>query len=92
MTTKSGIYKIINKTTKKFYLGSSLNLSSRFYNHLRLLRLGKHHSKHLQQAKLDLFKVEQKYLNKLSPLNSYNCSFDAGRITMTKETRKKKLK
>lgn len=46
----SGIYKIINKTTKKFYIGSAVNLHKRKVRHWGELRGFKHHNKHLQNA------------------------------------------
>lgn len=52
----SGIYKIVNKIDGKCYVGSSVDIlgttytNGRFYVHKRLLRLGKHHSIHLQRA------------------------------------------
>lgn len=45
-----GIYQIYNKTNNKRYIGSSLHISKRWPQHLYLLRNGKHHSKHLQNA------------------------------------------
>lgn len=44
------IYKIRNVTNQKFYVGSTQNKRERFRNHRRLLRLDKHHCKHLQAA------------------------------------------
>lgn len=45
-----GIYKIFNKKTKKFYIGSSINIKKRWYKHKSLLRHNKHENKHLQNA------------------------------------------
>lgn len=45
-----GIYKILNTVNGKFYIGSSVNLRKRLYEHQRLLRLGKHENYHLQNA------------------------------------------
>lgn len=39
---KSGIYKIINKTNSRFYVGSAVNLQKRRQNHFSDLRLEKH--------------------------------------------------
>lgn len=47
---KQGIYQIVNLKNKKCYVGSSLNLDKRLYEHKRLLKLGKHENNHLQNA------------------------------------------
>lgn len=44
------IYKIINTTNGKFYVGSTTNTQERFRTHRNRLRRGRHHSKHLQAA------------------------------------------
>ena len=44
------IYKIINTTNGKFYVGSTTNTRERFRTHRKRLRNNKHHSKHLQAA------------------------------------------
>ena len=46
----SGIYKIVNKTNGKYYVGSSSNFSRRWDDHKYKLRRNKHHSPHLQHA------------------------------------------
>lgn len=46
----SGIYKIINITNNKIYIGSAFNLHNRIYNHCFLLRKNEHHNPHLQFA------------------------------------------
>ncbi len=46
----SGIYKIVNKSTGDFYIGSSCQLSTRKTTHFRNLRNGKNHCKILQRA------------------------------------------
>ena len=46
----SGIYKIICLPTGKIYVGSAINISARWQGHRSSLRLGKHHSRHLQNA------------------------------------------
>lgn len=46
----SGIYKIENKTNGKIYIGSSKNIENRWKQHKTLLKVGKHHSRHLQYA------------------------------------------
>jgi group I intron endonuclease len=45
-----GIYKILNRTTMDFYIGSSMNCYKRMYQHQTLLRNDKHHAPHLQHA------------------------------------------
>jgi group I intron endonuclease len=46
----SGIYKIFNTINRKFYIGSAMNISKRWGEHLRALRKNKHPNKHLQNA------------------------------------------
>ena len=45
-----GIYKIINITNNKFYVGSAVDLKRRKSRHFSELRNGKHNNKHLQAA------------------------------------------
>lgn len=45
-----GIYRILNKTNNKSYIGSSKNIEGRWKKHRKLLRLGIHWNKHLQNA------------------------------------------
>ena len=45
-----GIYKIKNKVTGKFYIGSSVNLSKRKERHFRNLKNGIHENNYLQNA------------------------------------------
>lgn len=45
-----GIYKIENKQTKKFYIGSSINIEQRWYSHKSKLRRDTHCNQHLQNA------------------------------------------
>jgi group I intron endonuclease len=45
-----GIYKITNLINKKFYIGSSSNISRRWVNHKCNLNRKDHHNKHLQRA------------------------------------------
>ena len=47
---KSGIYKIQNTQNNNIYVGSAIDIKSRWWTHRSLLRKGKHHSKHLQSA------------------------------------------
>jgi group I intron endonuclease len=51
MNIKTGIYKILNKISNNFYIGSSSsNLSGRWSTHKYYLKKGKHHSQPLQRA------------------------------------------
>ena len=45
-----GIYKITNKTTNRFYIGSSNNIERRWKTHSRNLKAGNHHNLHLQRS------------------------------------------
>jgi len=45
-----GIYVIENKTNGKYYLGSSIDINSRWHDHRKHLRGGYHHSIALQRA------------------------------------------
>lgn len=45
-----GIYKITNKQNRKFYIGSSINIESRWYCHKSYLRRNVHSNPHLQNA------------------------------------------
>jgi group I intron endonuclease len=47
---RSGIYKIVNKTNGKCYVGSAVNIEQRWHCHRSDLKLKKHHSAHLQRA------------------------------------------
>lgn len=55
-----GIYKIENLKDNKIYIGSSVNIEKRFYNHFCMLKKGTHDNQHLQNAfnkfGLELFK------------------------------------
>jgi group I intron endonuclease len=46
----SGIYGIEHIQSKRVYIGSSTNVRSRLWKHLRMLRRCEHHSRHLQNA------------------------------------------
>ena len=48
--SKSGIYKIINKINKKYYVGSTSNFKKRWAEHKRKLKSNKHVNDHLQSA------------------------------------------
>lgn len=50
MTASGGIYAIVNTRNGKQYIGSAVNFQRRWKNHRSLLRLGRHHSVHLQRA------------------------------------------
>ncbi len=45
---KSGIYKIVNTTNHRIYIGSAKEFKSRGRDHLKSLRNNKHHNKFLQ--------------------------------------------
>jgi group I intron endonuclease len=45
-----GIYRIINKTNNKIYIGSSVNILSRFSKHKSLLKHNKHDNDYLQNS------------------------------------------
>jgi group I intron endonuclease len=46
----SGIYKIKNIKNNKVYVGSAINFKNRWFEHKKVLRKNKHHSKHLQNS------------------------------------------
>jgi group I intron endonuclease len=48
--TNCGVYKIVNMLDGKIYVGSSISLKNRKYEHFRALRKGTHKNKHLQNA------------------------------------------
>jgi group I intron endonuclease len=50
MNKNTGIYKIVNITSNKVYIGSAIRLDHRKRQHFSLLKLNKHHSIHLQRA------------------------------------------
>lgn len=88
------IYKIHNKISGKFYLGSTINSTKRKSTHFSLLKNNKHHCIHLQRAYnkygeenfeflviqecTDCLKEEQLLLNSLDWSNVYNVSKYAG--------------
>ena len=47
---KRGIYRILNKVNGKFYIGSSVNIVKRWWEHKKSLRLGIHVNAHLQRS------------------------------------------
>jgi len=47
---KIGIYRIINIKNGKFYIGSSINITKRWYDHKRTLRKGIHDNDYLQKS------------------------------------------
>lgn len=47
---KTGIYKIINLTNGKFYIGSAVNIPNRWSVHKAQLNQNKHSNSHLQKA------------------------------------------
>ncbi len=48
--TISGIYKILNKNTNKYYVGSSKNIVKRLTNHINDLNRNLHHNDYLQRS------------------------------------------
>lgn len=46
----SGVYKILNIITNKFYIGSSKNICDRLFGHFQELRKNTHYNKYLQNA------------------------------------------
>jgi len=48
--TISGIYKIACRTNGKLYVGSSVNVGRRWYEHKSMLKNGSHHSPYLQHS------------------------------------------
>lgn len=46
----NGLYKIVNKSNGKFYVGRSINIEKRFARHLKELNGNKHHCIFLQRA------------------------------------------
>jgi group I intron endonuclease len=46
----SGIYEILNTVTDKRYVGSAQNFIKRWREHLKGLKAGRHHSRHLQSS------------------------------------------
>ncbi len=48
--TKSGVYCIINKINNKIYIGSSINIQERIYNHKTHLNKNIHCNKYLQSS------------------------------------------
>lgn len=49
-TTRGGIYQIRNLVNGKVYIGSAVHIGKRWVEHLKRLRNGSHHSRHLQAA------------------------------------------
>ena len=45
-----GIYKIVNTLNDKVYIGQTINIDFRFYEHKRKLRLKQHYNSYLQNA------------------------------------------
>ena len=50
MNKISGLYKIVNKTNGKFYVGSTTNIIERFYNHRSQLNRNIHDNLYLQRS------------------------------------------
>lgn len=67
-----GIYAIINTITNKIYIGSTrINFKKRWQCHMSDLRLGKHHSKHLQHA-YNKYGIENFKFEILEEMNSHD--------------------
>ena len=47
---RAGIYSIVNTVNNKIYIGSAINLSRRFSEHLRELQRNAHYNDHLQKS------------------------------------------
>lgn len=47
---ESGVYKIVNKITNELYVGSTINLKRREYEHFHQLRKNSHSNNHLQHS------------------------------------------
>lgn len=70
MNEKLTVYKILNKVTGKYYIGSSVNFEVRKFEHIGMLRNKKHHNKFLQfdwnkygEANFDFFPIKQGFTN-----------------------------
>ena len=50
VSENSGIYKIQNLVNNKIYIGSSINLKTRYRTHLRTLNENNHANRLLQKA------------------------------------------
>lgn len=50
MKIKSGIYKILNKSNGKYYIGSAYDFNKRFIRHKSELNCNVHYNEHLQRA------------------------------------------
>lgn len=50
MLSDGGIYVIVNRLNGNTYVGSAVKFTRRWRKHIRDLKLGKHHSRHLQRA------------------------------------------
>lgn len=50
MQSSSGVYRVVNMMSNTTYIGSSVNITARLYQHKRMLATGKHTNAHLQCA------------------------------------------
>lgn len=63
----AGIYRITNTNNGKFYIGSSIHVTKRWWEHKKWLRLGSHHNYHLQASwnkhgeNAFVFAIEEKF-------------------------------
>ena len=91
-----GIYTITNKINGKYYLGSSVNINSRWHDHRKYLRGGYHHSIALQRAwdKYGEENFEFKILRELPEdidlleveqyyLDEWKCHYNSSRVAST---------
>lgn len=60
MTT--GIYKILNKITGKFYIGSAVSIEARWRRHKHDLRNNKHQNIHLQRAWIKYWEIDFEFI------------------------------
>src|SRR5882762_5252844 len=60
MTT--GIYKILNKETDKFYIGSAINVERRWSRHKHDLNNSKHANIHLQRAWIKYWSISFEFI------------------------------
>jgi group I intron endonuclease len=79
MIDSSGVYIIKNTKTGSFYIGSSKNISTRWYHHKRNARLGSNKSPHLYSAMrkygIDAFECTPLILCEIDDLERYEQYF-----------------
>lgn len=102
-----GIYKIINISSKKVYIGQSKNIEKRWREHIKLLKKGNHHSIKLQRSwnksgenKFEFEIIEECSIENLDSreqhwidyYDSINKGFNIVNVGETPKTTKQKLK